>query len=354
MVLVSVFIIFILNIILRDTYIRKEIFILISMIIDIILIFIFEQNSRFAVNYFIHTMYIITIIESSLKSKIAIAGYLSILFATYKYVILIQYKPNYENISQMVFSILINIIVIFAINSIKKIRNEKQTIDSLYKELLQSHKALKDYSEKLAQLALISERTKIARDLHDTLGHMLTGLIMNLEVSSHLIMNEPEKSLTHIENAKNTAREGLKTVREVIQTLRTDEKVMDYALNSILELINNFKNTSGVNVTLDIKGETEKLTPEINNILFRIVQESLTNAVRHGKAEKIYVTIEMADKLFFEIYDNGIGCSKISMGYGLKGMTERINQINGTISFKGEAGFSVRGTIPLCFSRMGV
>ncbi len=183
--LILLFIIFILFLVgnIAKYYIKTQNKLFILFLIDTALIYIIESNSRLLINYFFHSFYMIIFLEASLtlqlKKGIAI-GIITVIISMIKYVYLIYYKFNLSNVSQMFFFLMVNILILIIAAFARKTKEEKEKKDILYRELLDTHKKLKEYTDELNRLSVIEERTKIARDIHDTLGHNITALIMQL------------------------------------------------------------------------------------------------------------------------------------------------------------------------------
>jgi signal transduction histidine kinase len=326
---------------------KTTIFILCSKILILLLI---EINSKFAINYFIHGIYLLVIIESTillnLRSSLIINS-ISFISSMYKFINIIFINNSISNISQMFLFFLINSLVIVVLGFAKYHKEEKSKLDNIYKELLNAHYKLKNYAEKIQELTTTQERNRIARDLHDTLGHDITGLIMQLEMTSSMMDNDITKAKSLIDDSKITARNSLKKVRRIVETFKEDSKTYNN-IDAIKNLIKEFSIKTGININLKIIGDKITISPDIHITLYRIIQESITNAVRHGKANNIKVTIIYEkDYITFRIIDNGIGCDKIYEGYGLKGMNERINLLDGEIKYINKNGFEVSGKLPI-------
>ncbi|MTI67269.1 MAG: sensor histidine kinase [Firmicutes bacterium] len=318
-----------------------------SFLIDIGLVFFLEHNSRFLLNYFFHSFYIIIIIEVSLylkRKESIILGLIAVIFSTIKYILLVYYNYNLSSISQMIFFLTISIFILVVINLLKHFKKEKEKNEKLYKELAITHKKLKEYTKKVEELTVIEERNKIAREIHDTLGHSMTSLIMQMEMASHILDKEPNKAKDLINEGKKSARDGLLKVREVVETLKPN-KEMTKGIESIIKLIDEFSKKCNVIIKKDI--DKFSLPPDYSLALYRIIQESLTNSLRHGKANNIKIKLKKEDKIYFEIKDNGKGSKKIKKGYGLKGIKERVKSLNGNVEFISENGFIVKGYIPM-------
>ncbi|KGG80368.1 hypothetical protein Y919_06535 [Caloranaerobacter azorensis H53214] len=348
--IILIFIVYMILGVIRRKLCNKYSTLFMSFFIDILLIFLLEYNSRFLINYFLHSFYIVIILEASLtlkRDRSSIVGIVAVLISLIKSIMLIYYKSNLANISEMAFFALVNILTLIVTNFAQYNKEEKEKKELLYKELLKAHKKLKEYSDRVEKLTIIEERNRIARDIHDTLGHKMTALIMQLEMSSYMIDENPKKAKQLIEEAKKQAREGLLSIRKVVETLRINDN-LSQGIDFIKQMADEFSKKTGTDIKLKIKGNQIKIPSNINTVLYRIIQESLTNAVRHGKATKINIEIVFKENsVNFCIRDNGIGVDNIKEGYGLKGIRERVEHFNGKVKFESRGGFEVKGYLPI-------
>lgn len=349
-ILITIFLGYMIFGIVRNILIKGDKLLNISFTLDIILIYVLEYYSRFQINYFFHSFYIVLLLEIalSLKQKPSIImGIVTVLVSIVKYSMLIYYIPNLPNISQMAFFILISVFVLIITAFAQYYRREKEKKDILYKELLDTHRRLMDYADEVEKLTIIEERNRIARDIHDTLGHNMTGIIMGIEMADHIIENDINKAKELLDRAKKSSREGLKQIREVVETLKPDVKIST-GITSITELIDEFSYKTGVSIDVKISGKVKALSSKVNMVLYRIIQEGITNAVRHGEASRIDIELEYTkDKIRFSITDNGQGCKSIEEGFGLKGMGERVDSVNGVLNIESTEGFTVKGFLPI-------
>lgn len=184
------------------------------------------------------------------------------------------------------------------------------------------------------------ERLRIARDLHDLIGHHLTALTLNLEVASHLA-DGPVKD--QIEKSKSVAKLLLSDVRAVVSRLREHETV---DLGGALAALQNAVPKPAIH----IESGAGAVAPAVAATALRVVQEIVTNAVRHSSARNLWLRIESIDgMLTLEARDDGSGSDHVAFGNGLKGMRERVQLAGGTLdvaSSRGE-GFEVRVSLPL-------
>jgi signal transduction histidine kinase len=349
LVLVVVFFVFIANNIYKYFSNKQGKIYGVLFIIDLVLIYLLELNSRLLINYFLHSFYIIILLEASItlpiKNGITI-GVITIIVSMIKFIYLVYYKFNLLNFSQMIFFLLINILIMVVALFGEYNKQEKEKKDLLYKELLDTHKKLKEYINEVQRLSVIEERNRIARDIHDNLGHNMTALIMQLQMADHYLQSDSLKSRELLVNSIRTAKDSLKGIREVVETLRgsTTSLSADKAFKVLTE---DFSEKTGASIDLKIEGKVTDNQKTLN-AMYHILQEGLTNAVRHGHASKIWVQVKYTDKsIAFRIKDNGKGTENIKEGYGMKGIRERVNALCGSVEFKSDNGFVVEGIIYL-------
>ncbi len=344
-VLISLFLALITNSTLKYFINKDSKLYFISFVIDSVLIFLLEQNSRLLINYFLHSFYIIVLLESSISLSVKrgiIAGIVAAVFSMIKFIYLVYFKFNISSFSQLIFFLLINLLIMLIAIFAQYNKTEKEKKDILYRELLDTHKKLKEYTEEVRRLSIIEEKNRIARDIHDNLGHNMTALIMQLQMAEHYLKSDSKKSMELLNNSIKTAKDSLTGIREVVETLRGNNSIL-LPEKAIQVLIDDFSEKTGTIIDLKVSGKaTQKY--EVNTALYHILQEGMTNAVRHGKATNIWINLNYEDGLIrFSIEDNGTGADIINEGFGIKGIKERVKALNGKVKFKSENGFRVRG-----------
>ncbi len=348
-VLVAVFLLFTANNIIKYFINKESKFYCTLFIIDLLLIYFLELNSRLLINYFLHSFYIIILLEASVTLEIRngiIMGSAAVIVSMIKFAYLIYFKFNISNISQMVFFLIINILVLTVVLFAQYNRQEREKKDILYKELLDAHKKLKEYTVEVKRLSIVEERNRIARDIHDNLGHNMTALIMQLQMAEHYIKTDSPKSQELLINSIKTAKDSLSGIREVVETLRETRAIpaTDKAIKALAE---EFSVKTGIETELNINGKIIN-NQQASEAIYHILQECLTNAVRHGDATKIWLELDYKnDSVTFNIKDNGTGAENLTEGYGMKGIRERVNDFNGSVEFKSENGFVIEGFILL-------
>ena len=211
---------------------------------------------------------------------------------------------------------------------------------------LEEKKKIEEANLRIEALSRDQERARLARELHDSIGHSLTALIMQLEIVKRSESGLSDSGKRGLDDAVGTARQTLTEVRSVVDALREDEGESNFR-EMLKKLLKAYSEKTRIQVEMD--GENclpAFLSREVLD-LYRIIQESLTNTARHGNATRIKIHWALdAEFLHLEIQDNGSGADAIVFGNGLKGMKERVRRLGGTIRFIGEDGFSTLIRIP--------
>jgi len=348
LVLIAIFLLYLAIGFVRSFINHEKPFYFLSFILDIALVYIMEYNSRLLINYFFHSFYIIILLEAALslelKKGITI-GSATVLVSLIKYLYLIYYKFNLSNVSQLAFFLMVNILILVIAGFAQHNKKERERKDALYKELLNTHRKLKQYTDEVNRLTVVEERNRIARDIHDTLGHNMTALIMQLQMAEHLLKEDPTKTAVLLADGVGTAKDSLTRIREVVETLRGESTSLRLP-EDVRRLINEFSQKTGVDIKLDITGKGVISNSAANSAIYHILQEAMTNAVRHGKAERIWVKLDYSpDSISFFVRDNGMGAESVLEGYGLKGIKERVAALGGKVEFGSWDGFFVKGIL---------
>ncbi len=195
----------------------------------------------------------------------------------------------------------------------------------------------------LAESTRLSERMRIARELHDLVGHHLTALSLNLEVAGHLV--EDQAASEHVSRARTTAKQLLADVREVVSELRDDEGIqLTDALRDLTEGV------PGLEVHLELPPRFAVGDSRRAQVLLRCTQEIITNTVRHAHARNLWLRFEegVGGLLVLKARDDGRGASELKVGNGLSGMRERLAELGGrlVVQTRPEQGFTLEASLP--------
>jgi signal transduction histidine kinase len=193
----------------------------------------------------------------------------------------------------------------------------------------------------LADSSRIAERAQISRELHDTLGHTLTVLNVNLELASHLTDGRAAEAVT---KAQTVARMLLADVREVVHSL-ADERIVD--LRGALTTLVSDAHSPAIHLSMPDGLHVDD--PSKAHVVFRCVQEAITNAARHARARNLWIRVTQSlDGLDVCISDDGQGDAVVKPGRGLRGMRERLEEVGGSLKLQAVPGhgFIVEAWVP--------
>ena len=262
---------------------------------------------------------------------------------------LIYFIYNALNLMTVVCFILCCIIIIVSKEEIiEKNLELNKRLEIANTELKRTNEELEKSLMDNARLAEIRERNRIAREIHDTLGHTLTGLAAGIDACIALAGDDKPALRNQLDLLSKVSRNGIKDIRMSVSSLRPDAPERLNLKNAIEELVENTKRVAGVNIKLDCDIINLKFDEDEEMAIYRIVQESLTNAIRHGKAKNIDVSIKKNyGSINLLICDDGIGCEDIKAGFGLRHIRERVNMLKGQVNFSSEEGFKVEAMIPI-------
>ena len=224
-----------------------------------------------------------------------------------------------------------------AINKLKE-KNE---------ELVKMNSSIKRLQDRIAHLAALEERNTLAKEIHDVMGHSLSLALHTLESHRLLLDRHPEKAIMRLRQVISDIDRGIGEIAAHATGFGEDQ----LPLRPLLDEMAGRMEEIGVRLDVIRSGWPGKLTDEQIKAIYRICQEATTNAIRHGKADQITISVrEKTGLLHIHIIDNGKGCKKVIKGNGLKGMEERAKSLGGIVgfsSFEDDRGFMVHASIPL-------
>lgn len=235
-------------------------------------------------------------------------------------------------------------LIVYIANQIKENENIAKEL-SMINEV---NKQLKNYAAVTEKIGENNERKRLAREIHDTLGHALTGIAAGVDACIAMIDIDPALTKQQLIVVAKVVREGIGDVRRSLNKLRPGALEEHTLKEAVQKMIQEFSDVSDVKIDFDYQLEKIDFENTKEDIIFRIVQESITNALRHGHANVIEIKIYQENSnLIIYIKDNGLGCKEVKKGYGLKQMQERIAILNGTLKYDGNDGFTVEVVIPM-------
>lgn len=291
---------------------------------------------------------------------LAVGGYLiadynllSIYMPLYNLADYIQYYSVFaQQYLFSAFNILVSLnIILFIVYCVYVINVQRGTIEEvnvLYHELQAANEQLTEYADMSEKMAQTKERNRLAREIHDTLGHTLTGIATGLDACLALMDVSPEQTRKQLLLLSKVSREGIKDIRRSVNELRPDALERLSLSLAIRKMITDMSRASDVQIYFETEEKNLKFDEDEENAIYRVIQESITNAIRHGKAKHIWISFQKTEgEILLQIRDDGIGCEEIKNGFGTRHIAERIEMLGGRVTFDGQHGFTVTAHIPI-------
>lgn len=221
--------------------------------------------------------------------------------------------------------------------------NKQRNIEEELRMMDRANLELKSYIEVAEENAEIRERKRISREIHDTLGHALTGISAGIDAVLVLVDMDKESAKKQLHNLSEIVRQGIVDVRRSLNKMRPGALEELTLKASLQALIKPYTKIANLTIDLDYQwGEVDfEKTTEI--VIFRAIEEAITNSIRHGQAQHIWLKLTHDETHYYvAISDNGRGCQNIKYGFGLTQMQERLVTIGGKVSYQGDDGFKIK------------
>jgi signal transduction histidine kinase len=204
-------------------------------------------------------------------------------------------------------------------------------------------------AEEQQREAIVAERTRFARDIHDTLAQGFTGIMMQLNAAEQRLQADSADARAHIKKARQLASESLEEARRSVSALRAGALSNGSLLDAIEQIGRKLTSDSGVQLDTRLEGQPYALPEQCEANLLRIAQEALTNAVRHSGTERIGIRLAyQTGAVVLEVGDSGRGMSgQEPSGFGVDGMRERARQIGGEIKILSDPGRGTRVVVTI-------
>ncbi len=205
-------------------------------------------------------------------------------------------------------------------------------VERLAAELRAANDKLREYSLQAEEFATTQERNRLAREIHDGLGHYLTAISMQLQAARAIWTIDPAKATDALGKAQTLTREALTDVRGSVAALRsppTDNRSLPEALAPLIEE----SCATGILTELTVNGSPRALSPQAGLALYRAAQEGLTNVRKHARASRVDLALDFSDAVAVQLVvrDNGVGARQTDGGFGLIGLRERVQGLGGEL-----------------------
>ena len=242
-------------------------------------------------------------------------------------------------------SLFVLILIYFAIYQL----NQENDIQNKLALASKANYELKNYAALSEYIAKDRERKRIARDIHDSVGHALTGIAAGIDATLVLIDINKDEAKNQLEKIQIAVKQGIKDVRKALNRIRPGA-LNNYTLKeSLKKMLKEYADISRIKIDFSYHWGSADFEKTTEDVVFRIIEESITNSLRHGHASQVSIACTKPEQNTYQmvIKDNGLGAKKIIPGYGITQMKERVAIINGKISFDGQNGFKIVVDIPV-------
>lgn len=224
---------------------------------------------------------------------------------------------------------------------------ERHRIEEELRMAFQANRELNSYLALSEKIAEDRERKRIAREIHDTLGHALTGISAGIDAVKVLVDIDTNRAKEQLNNVSVVVRDGIRDVRGSLNKMRPGALENNTLKEALIKIIREYEAISNLEIHLLYKWDNIDLDIAKEDIVFRVIQESITNSVRHGHAKTIWIELlEEEEAYVMTIQDDGVGFDELYYGYGLKQMQERLMIIGGSVRFENRDGFYTHIKIP--------
>lgn len=245
--------------------------------------------------------------------------------------------------------------IFFAVfaNAVRQADEARRQSQRLLEELQLANFQLQEYASRVETLAVAEERNRMAREMHDTLGHRLTVASVQLEGAQRLISRDPARAEQMVETVRTQVKEALAELRRSVAALRQPLEADLLLVQALENLAESFQEATGVPVEVNIQSDLPEIGAEQRLVLYRAAQEALTNIQRHAHASRAWLALTSREgRLQLVIEDNGVGLQSAAertaqeqSGYGLIGLQERAGRIGGEVKIESGSQQGLRLTI---------
>ena len=223
---------------------------------------------------------------------------------------------------------------------------ERHRIEEELRMTSQANRELNSYLALSEKIAEDRERKRIAREIHDTLGHALTGISAGIDAVKVLVDIDTNRAKEQLNNVSVVVRDGIRDVRGSLNKMRPGALENNTLKEALIKIIREYEAISNLEIHLRYEWDNIDLDIAKEDIVFRVIQESITNSVRHGHAKTIWIELLEEESYVMTIRDDGVGFDELHYGYGLKQMQERLMIIGGSVHFENRDGFYTHIEIP--------
>jgi signal transduction histidine kinase len=224
----------------------------------------------------------------------------------------------------------------------------RREVERLLAELGEANRKLRAYAVQAEELATTKERNRLAREIHDGLGHYLTAVHVQIRAARAVMGQDVERAEDALSKAERLSREALEDVRRSVAALRVSPVEGQPLPDALAPLIEGAR-TSGLDVGFEVTGSPRSLSPPAELTLYRVAQEGLTNVRKHAGASHVEVALAYRDdEVVLTVQDDGQGAAAPEGGFGLLGLRERVQLLGGEmdVTTSPGRGFNLKVQVP--------
>lgn len=278
-------------------------------------------------------------------------GYLAQIFIVLSYVVAVYAFSRsvavvWEGLP--IFTAGLIFIVVFTQMALNE-ESSRREVERLVNELTEVNQVLREYALQAEDLATAKERNRLAREIHDGLGHYLTTIYMQIQAAKAVSVNNKGRADKILAKAQNLTQEALADVRQSVAALRApldDRKSLSEMIGNLLD----GARSAGIEPILMINGTERKINPQTRWALYRASQEGISNVCRHANAMHLWIKLDYLenDCIHLFVEDDGVGLTEVKEGFGLLGVKERVNSVGGELKLRSsdKGGFAIEIKVP--------
>lgn len=324
-----------------------------------VFLYILDYIVMFVMSYFVGTNLISTLYltiltdfyltATSFRSNV-IMGFIS--FAAFVVGMVLSGGMSYQDINVLLSAVFneftIFLLVFTIVNLLAALMKKQAETLKAYDELKIREQKLQEAYKSVEEVSKLEERTRIAKEMHDTIGHSMTVITLQTESALAKIDTDPESAKAKLSSAHNQAVEALKELRDSVHVLSGDNEDYDITIR-LNKIVADTMSDTGIVIRTKIEDALD-VSREAGEFICNALKEGINNGLRHGKSTAFYFELIKKDgRLEFLLSDNGGGAEKIKEGYGLSSMRKKAESLGGRMyfsSFYGE-GFEIHISLPL-------
>ncbi len=222
----------------------------------------------------------------------------------------------------------------------------RREVERLVGALEVANQQLREYALQVEELAIARERNRLAREIHDGVGHYLTTIHMQIQAARAVSASDPDRAQEVLWHAQNLSQEALADIRRSVAALRAGPEGSLPLTSRIYEMVKNYE-IGGLAADLKVNGQPRRISPQATLTLFRAAQEGLSNASKHAEANRVSILLDYSEPKIVRlmIQDDGRGADCVEGGFGLMGLRERVNLLAGEFEVNTAPGEGFRITV---------